>query len=297
MLMKIKKKIILSAVTCMTIVAATFGSLVNLNNTYAASSGITYMKYTYSTKKFTEYTLPELSVIYNDGLNSRAVYLPDDRENSPLEQQLVQIGGGTGFIIGDHEIMTAAHVVTDLETKKIDKPSVKIAKSNPLNPNTAVNLNPLTVSFPKAAYDELDGNDYAIITVQEDLTQYGSVFLGLGTDNNSLKENNIYILGYKGNYQKISSGKIEKIEDDVYTTSAHVYPQTSGGPLYCQYKFGVQGSTDPNEKVQTYKTVIGITSKTFGYVDQNTGVWYSGSSIITRITPEILQFAYENYNL
>ncbi|MGN0612338.1 MAG: trypsin-like serine peptidase [Porcipelethomonas sp.] len=296
MLRKIEK-VILSTMTCMAIMAATFGSFIDYDEAYASNNDITYMKYTYSTKKFTEYDLPELSVSDNDGLNTRAAFLPDNRENSPLEKQLVQVGAGTGFIIGDHEVMTAAHVVTNLDTKQIDKPTVRIAKSNPLNTSTAVNLTPLTVTFPKDAYNEIDGNDYAIITVSEDLSQYGSVFLGLGVKENAIKKNNVYILGYKGNYQKISSGKIENVEEDVYITSAHAYYGTSGGPLYCQYEFGVQGSTDADEKVQTYKTVIGITSKVYGYTDSTTGEWFSGSTTVTRITPEILPFAYNNDNL
>lgn len=296
MILRNKKKEIMSILICIVVTIATFISIISQNNIMAESSGRTYVKYIYATQTFTEYELPAIPIARNDGLQTRAALLPDERKNSPLEQTLVQIGAGTGFIIGEHEILTAAHVLTYLSTKEINVPTVKIPKSNPLE-NTAINLTPVAATFPKAAYNELVGDDYAILTVAEDLSKYGSVFLGLGVNDAYLVQNNIYALGYKGNYQKISSGKVEDIYEDYYKTSAHIYPGTSGGPVYCQYRFGVLGSTDPEEKVQIYKTVIGIATRTDYYIDPETQIFYSGSSHVTRITPEVLQFAYSNNNL
>lgn len=292
MIIKRKKNIVFSIFTCVALVISTFCNFITSESVTAVGNGKTYLKYTYSTKSLTKYELPELPILTNDGiLNSRAS--TDNRPNSSLEKVLVKIinGGaaGTGFIIGDHEIMTAAHVVTNLN---VDKPSIIIPKSNPYS-NNYVSLTAISTTFPEDAYVELDGNDYAIITVKEDLTSYGSVFLGLGVHESKLVKNNVYALGYKGNAQKISSGKIEEINEKNYQTSAYTYPGTSGGPVYCQYKFGVQGSTDPDEKVQTYKTVIGISSMIWGKELEN-GEYICSSSIATRITPEILQFAYNN---
>ncbi len=293
------KKKILSVLTCIIVTGTAFNSFDNYKNVSATDNSITYMKYTYATNSFTTYDLPGLSVLDNDGLY-RTRSTVDIRPNSPLEQTLVKVGNGTGFIIGDHEIMTAAHVVTNLETKEIGIPSVQIATSNPLNENTAIDLTPLTASFPQRAYKEYnspDGMDYAIITVQEDLSDYGCVFLGLGVDDNKLMNNNVYALGYNGDYQKISSGTINTINDGCYISSNFVLPQTSGGPLYCKYEFGVPGSTNEEETVQSYKTVIGIVSTMSAIYYHDTNEYTDVTTLSTRITPEILQFAYENDNL
>lgn len=304
MIIKNNKKIAISICISIAILISIIFSFSNITITKAETTGKEYWKYVYGSNgnkgTFYSYTLPNLSIFDNSGLNlSRAnpLYHCDDRKNAPLEQLVVSIGTGSGFIIGEHEIMTAAHVLTDQKTKKIDKPIVKIPKSNPMN-STSISLSPVFATFPKDFYNEKEGNDYAILSVKEDLSDYGNAFLGLGV-NNKLYSNNLYSIGY--NYQstptqKISSGKITSIEDNIYKTNMPVYGGTSGGPLYCQYEFGVQGSTEASEKVQTYKTVIGITMVSLGYavLGNNLDEFHSTGSIATRITPEILQFAYDN---
>ncbi|MFR1841747.1 MAG: serine protease [Oscillospiraceae bacterium] len=135
------------------------------------------------------------------------------------------------------------------------------------------------------------GNDYAIIKVKEDLSSYGQVFLGLGTDE-TINDTPIHALGYS--YEngrptmKISHGYINNTGNDLsnvlYRCSSTIYGGTSGGPLYSQCRFGVLGSEDPAKKVQTYKTVVGIV----------TGNYDDNKTVATRIIPEILQFAYDN---
>lgn len=286
---------VLSFFTCITVIVLSFSNLINHETINAAGNGRTYVKYTYATNKQTEYELPALSVLDNDGINNRAALLPDDRENSQLEKLLVRIdfsgSSGTGFIIGDHEIMTAGHVVSNFNG---ERPKIIIPKSNPFTNNNVIYLTAVATSIPKDYYTNRFEKDYAIVTVKEDLSSYGKVFLGLGVNESKLIKNNVYALGYKGNAQKISSGKIEEISDYVYSTSVHIYPGTSGGPFYCQYQFGVPGSTDPDEKVQTYKTVIGIVSNCDSLKDDP---YITATSRMMRITPEILQFAYNNSNL
>lgn len=277
------------------------------NSSSAADNRKMYWKYTYNTDYFTTanytyYYLDALPVINNVPEPRSLNY--DERENAPLDQQVVfiyHIKNGyifwdSGFIIGDHEIMTAAHCVTTtvanedgmyMEAPKI---SITIPTANPSN-GTDISLTPEFMTVPNDYFDSVPGNDYAIIKVKEDLSAYGQVFLGLGTDA-TVNDTPIHALGY--NYEdgapvmKISNGYINNsgndLSDVLYRCSSTIYAGTSGGPLYSQCRFGVPDSSDSTKKVQTYKTVVGIV---VGNYDDN-------KTVATRITPEILQFAYNN---
>lgn len=278
------------------------------NKSSAAAEEKMYWKYTYNTDYFTTanytyYYLDALPII-NNVPETRGYLNYDERENAPLEQQVVFIYHikdgfiywGSGFIIGDHEIMTAAHCVTTTLPNEygmyMEAPNINITipTANPSN-GTDISLTPEFMTVPNDYFDSVPGNDYAIIKVKEDLSVYGQVFLGLGTDE-TVNDTPVHALGY--NYingapvMKISNGYINNngndLGDVLYRCSSTIYGGTSGGPLYSQCRFGVSGSTDSEKKVQTYKTVTGIV---VGNYDDN-------KTIATRITPEILQFAYNN---
>lgn len=280
------------------------------NSSNAADNRKMYWKYTYKTDYFTTanytyYYLDALPVI-NNVPETRGYLNYDERENAPLEQQMVYINHaksgnfiGTGFIIGDHEIMTAAHCVTTTDANEDGmymeawNINVYIPTANPSN-GKDISLTPEFMTVPNDYFDSVEGNDYAIIKVKEDLSAYGEVFLGLGTDE-SIKNTTLYSLGYAKDANnrmvlKTASGKVNSATERMYNCSIDIYGGTSGGPVYSQCIFGVPGSTDPVKKVQTYKTVVGISVVVF--YDPNTQYIYSSSA--TRITPEILQFAYDN---
>ena len=161
------------------------------NSSNAADNRKMYWKYTYKTDYFTTanytyYYLDALPVINNVPELRSLNY--DERENAPLEQQVVFINHikdgwmtlGSGFIIGDHEIMTAAHCVTtndinNYESMEAFDINITIPTANPSN-GKDISLTPEFMTVPDDYFERVDGNDYAIIKVKEDLSSYGQVF-------------------------------------------------------------------------------------------------------------------------
>lgn len=270
----------------------------------AATGGTDYVKYTYATGQTQTYTLPEIPT-YNYASYAMSRSLSDDpRETASPDTAVVNIGfNGTGFIIGDHEIMTAAHVVYG-GTSFCSSMNLMINYSNPSDSavNTVVHLTAISAHIPldlinsradhpnSGFYESDIAADYAIITVQEDLSEYGKFYLGAQTNSTLLNNSNIpvHVLGYyyyleDVSYDSIlkkSSGVVNSINSNVFTTSAYVTGGTSGGPIYVESSFGVPGTSDGVFQIKTYRTVIGIVST------QNCGS--------TRIDSETLQFAYDN---
>lgn len=270
-----------------------------------AAGGTDYVKYTYATSQTQTYTLPEIP-IYNNYLNARSsINFDDNRADADITPLVVKTisnssnpdykgnttSTGTGFIIGDHEIMTAAHCVYNTQMgKPYYSMNVKITESSD-NSSSIRTLNVISAHFPKEFKDYHDLNpsnigtqdqiklDYAIITVQEDLSEYGKLSLGAATYD--IKNNNvpIHVLGYNSSALKISHGVVNAINDYIYGVTAYTTSGTSGGPIYVESSFGVPGNTSDDYKIQTYKTVIGLCS---------------AGSYSSRFDSETLQFAYDN---
>lgn len=155
----------------------------NNNIVAKADSGTEYYKYNLVTAKTTTYTLPIIYSYMPTYYNMNTSYLDDDpRENASLEQAVVLLNPssngianiGTGFIIGDHEIMTAAHCVYD-NGKFVDNVTIKLPTNNPADEGSYISLTATNLHVPKLYTNNVIGNDYAIITVEENLSDYGSV--------------------------------------------------------------------------------------------------------------------------
>ncbi len=270
----------------------------NMTNVKAIG-GTDYVKYTYATGQTQSYNLPEIPTYYYRSLMASA----DPRENAPANPTVINIGNnGTGFIVGDHEIMTAAHVVYGMNSREFaSSMTLYVHNVNPSNSVTypRVSLTAISAHIPKAYSDycennqisngypyELINQDYAIITVNQDLTTYGCYSLGMATNNIMGNNTPVHILGYTHevinnnvtSYLKISNGTVTSISDNFFTSSALVFGGTSGGPVYTESVYSIPGTS-----TETYQTVIAVASATSGT-----------SSIVTRIRPETMQFLYRN---
>ncbi|MDE6787999.1 MAG: serine protease [Ruminococcus sp.] len=198
--------------------------------------------------------------------------------------------GGTGFVVDEHTIATAAHCVYGKKINTIylfdnnNKPSLT------LNSSTIVEYHvPLIYASSESA-----DYDYALITVKEDLSDYMCFNLGTVTDIKNLKSA-VSITGFPG---EIVTGDGTKpvnysvSEHNMYTGNSHIYNSSdkrlyydvdttsgnSGGPVYLTEIY--------NNKV--YYTVIAIHTKSGGDGNYNSG---------TRITAELLKFFNGNPNL
>lgn len=303
-LKKNKLKIFTTIVTAFTIFFTIILSIGNATYVNADIPGTSYYKYTYATKAISEYTLSAIPETDISSRNAISTYSDDNRELASLEQTIVSIKGftptendgvynmslGTGFIIGDHEIMTAAHVIYNGTFG--NTPSIEISNSNPQNSDSIV-LTPIAAHVPKLfnSTDCFETYDYAIITVEEDLSNYGEALLGVITDNAINNHISIHNLGYAyyNNINcalKISNGNINQSTNDGTRLIANVYSYggTSGGPVYVETDYG---NLDGSNTI-TYKTVVGIISQ----ADSENGI-----TTCSQIRPALLKFAYNNSNL
>lgn len=298
---------IMAVVTFLMMSAAIILSGYDMQNA-EATGGTDYVKYTYATGQTQTYNLPEIPTInYHSTMSRNLPAIIDTRPPADWNTAVVSISDvsagtniGTGFIIGDHEIMTVSHNVYNGTFRSY---SIIIPDANPYNVNTSVVINPVAVHVPQKYIDYKSGYiggssqdyDYAIITVEEDLSQYGSFLLGMASS--SVITNNIpvHCLGYFGRTLKTSSGTMTSINTAVhsnytensYSFNLFTFNQTSGGPIYVESSCGVSGTSNEDYQIKTYRTVISLAStgnmdssnpQTNGYI----------------IGPEVLQFAYSN---
>lgn len=211
---------------------------------------------------------------------------------------------GTGFVVGDHTIATAAHCLVDYSNlTKRTITNIKFFDSN----GNVINLNvtPVEYHIPNI-FLTYNGNgadlyceygDYALITIAEDIGDYNIFNLGMTTDtfstqqpititgfpklyqnqivNNTTNKNNMYT----GNGHFISWGNYNNdYSTDVFKHNVDATPGNSGSPIYI------------TESVnnQVYFTVIGINVSESNSQNANFG---------TRFNPEILKFYNGNINL
>ena len=154
-----------------------------------ATASRSYRKYSYSTNRGATYTLTPSNMDFSQNTASpNGIVGADSREpstNLTENTGIVYIKNkdssfGTGFIVGNHQIATAAHVVYNSGFKST--PTIKTYnESGKLSGKT---LTPVEVHIP-ANYKYKDNPtaeemqyDYALITVKEDLSQYTHFSLG-----------------------------------------------------------------------------------------------------------------------
>ncbi|MDE7120565.1 MAG: trypsin-like peptidase domain-containing protein [Oscillospiraceae bacterium] len=255
---------------------------------YATSNSNTYYKYNCTTKTLSTYTLSvsentPASISDADELNSINAVSDDNyyRVNGNGMDGIVKVATsihdiGTGFIVGDHVIATAAHCVWSRKGNGFcDDLKVQMCNANEFATSTKYTVK--EIHIPKAYTDNpsqgTDGNpyDYALLTVSEDLSAYTHFELGVASTNdiNNMSEVPLTISGFP---------------DDAPNSEAYVYTsvgQEHGGKdsdeqhLYYTNKTagGMSGApvytvTDVYQGVKLRErkyTVLAIHSSNFGY--------------------------------
>lgn len=285
-----------------------------------------YVKYNYVTKETETYTLtinPATATSTRGliGIDNRQ-YLTDQPEfdgivniqlgiqNSP-DSSAKSIACSTGFIVGDHQIATAAHCVYS-EYEMVSKKYYFLTDPNNRNDKiylydkdgnqTGETLTPVETHIPKTYLEHCgeekngeNGTDYALITVKEDLSSYTHFSLGLVKNpyDNSFSTANIYVSGVPGvvngkdnTNKKIAKGMGHIYSGDTPYADSVLYYTTdetkgnSGSPVYTVTRCSIDGS----EYVSEY-TAIGIVKG--GNYTRNIGA---------RMTPMLQHFYLSNPN-
>lgn len=237
------------------------------------------------------YTLTESTKYYNDSnssISTRSVIGTDDRVTDWSKNGVVKIATsdgmmGTGFVVGEHTIATAAHCVNNksLSTIMLFNNSKEVA----------MNATPVEYHIPEMYYSNKNDYDYALITVEEDLSDY--MQFDLGTVLNYSPNRNIAITstGFPGEITNpdgtttrvnnitdmhnlySATGAIVSINDKYFAHTADTSSGDSGCPVY--YTETING--------QTYYTVIGI--QVGGGTTDNKAI---------RVTTELIRFYNQN---
>lgn len=268
----LKKSISILMSMMVVIVLSTYNVINNVN---ATSDSRTYRVYNYSTDtEGDSYTLST----NNSSMSTMSIIGGTDERQPYTNSSIVKLSsGGTGFIIGTHTIATAGHcLVSSSGWIK----NIKITLFNENNSETEISAKAAHV--PELFVTDNNSNyDYALLTVNEDLTSYGTVGLGAvreGIENTSKLVN---VAGFPyprpDVYSPIglytSSSVVKSVSTYRISYTADTSGGNSGGPIYVSM----------NDGTEEYITVIGI--HTSGGTQTNSGI---------RITFPLLKFYKQN---
>ncbi|MBP3760428.1 MAG: trypsin-like peptidase domain-containing protein [Ruminococcus sp.] len=209
---------------------------------------------------------------------------------------------GSGFVVGPHTIATAAHVVFDTTSNyAYSLDDILLFDAD----HTDHSFTPVEYHVPlsfinSTGYTEI--GDYALITVEEDMSDYISFNLGSVTDSSATNNLTVATVGFprymyyniqgSNSYsstlinnatthdERLSTGSVTYTNSNIIHFTADTSGGNSGGPIYAVESLnGV-----------TYHTVIGInvSQPTLINVSYNTGVRFNAS---------ILKFYKANSNI
>lgn len=241
-----------------------------------ASISQKYVVFNYETgKEEKTYTL-SLSQTEQVGSTASPDSIVDGKDDRIVQNGMDGIvyldSGATGFIVGDHEIATAAHCVYKLANKSW-KSKMKIHLPDKYGiADTSTTLTPVSAHIPYEYKQTIDVGgykyDYALITVKEDLRQYSHFSLGIPYNYTSatFKEYNIYVTGYPAELQEddgsnttvspkrlyTGRGKIKGFSNNLLRYNTDTSGGNSGSPVYVKELYTLGGRTIEQN------TVIGI---------------------------------------
>lgn len=275
------------------------------NYSDAANSSQTYRVYNAKTGGLLRtYTLAPLET--DD--NSRAVIGDDDRVIDWTKSGVVKImtkssttsSIASGFVVGKHTIATAAHCVYYYRTG--ESKSITEVLLFDTSGNVSLRATPVEYHVPtKFTSAVSDGtyhaiSDYALITVEEDLSAYMCFDLGVPTDSFENKNATVTVTGFPHEYNSSTkhmkysgNGKIKKLPDDYDYDNLLYYDTdtsegTSGGPVFLTESL----------RGETYYTVVAINVGDGSY--EENGKEYPINAGM-RITTDLIHFYKSNKNL
>ncbi len=234
----------------------------------------------------------------------------DNRVNADDDTAIVKLvdpttgnGIASGFIVDDHVIATAVHCVyTGLEFRDL---SIRIIDENN---NLIKTVSPKYIHVPKEAIYNTNSirgtHDYALLYVEEDLSEYGAFQLGVATDEYIDNHGSVVVSGFPGdlpeNYTGQSGDIRFKASGNFYRSSVSPYNNyrcfydadavggNSGGPVYVEEGFKV------GDQWYKYKTVVAIHSGGCASFSLNYNYFDPEYNSGVTITPDILNFYYSN---
>ena len=252
------------------------------------------------------YELKPVSNISTSSVSTCSIIGDDDRylENG-LNGVVALESGGTGFVVDKHTILTAAHCLCKSRNTILD--CYKNIKIDVYKDNCTIekSLTPVQYHIPSNFIDmptNYQNYDYALITVEENLTDYMNFVLGVPRNELTQKSIDIYATGFGAG--ALDAYEEKYINKELVSTTERGIKSTGKGFLSStglNSNYLVRYNTDVvmgNSGSPVYvikdgiKTVIGIHKSGVNKNDHING-YNSG----VRITSDILNFVYNNDNL
>jgi len=214
--------------------------------------------------------------------------------DSPLECVVRLSNSGTGFIIDEHSIATAAHCIYNSITNSFVPVNVLIYDSNM---NLVTTIIPTSLHIPyQYAFNQSDPQpssnyDYGLITVDDsiDLTTYGTLSFGVSTYDLMSTSKPVTDCGFMMNdnilHRYQTQGYLVNWVNDLYQNNEYPFvflfnitsiSGCSGAPLYTTVNNSSASSATPD-------SVLGIVTG---------GAYNYGLGI--RVMPTVLRFYYQN---
>ncbi len=284
------------------------------------------------TKYYTKYDVSEnttleypLSIDVNSSVQSRALIDTDDRVRDGNSGIVYLSCGGTGFIVDDHTIATAAHCVNAIHSPT---PAIKekyadydyfcydinvFLYNDSGNPSSGIPLTPIEFHVPNQ-YISTNAikNDYALITVAEDLSGYTHFNLGVpyNVNESTFASRDLFVTGIP---QSIPDDDPDDNDDtpanvllQVYTSKGKEHPDktstqeelyytcdtvggNSGGPVYIAYQYTSNSTTN------TIYTAIAVHKGGAYHWEGNVRVYDHNYG--SAMTPYKIQFYKNNPNI
>lgn len=286
------------------------GNYGNIGITNNTTSNRTYWKHDYNSTSSTQKTIYTL---YANGLENNSFedevetcHVIEGNMTTDYDTAVVRLStGGTGFIIGDHLIATAGHCVfntnnntfLNFDIKIINSSNQVIATYEPRYAHITKNF----ADLPNDNNNYICNYDYALIYVEDDLSQYPKFELGVMLNNYSNMQGSVTVSGFPQSYPSEygssawgirfkSTGHIlsNHTNNMVISYSADTEPGDSGGPVFKEEMLYLES---PSYSVNSHhKTVIGINA----CQSTNTSSPYNSG---VRITNDVLKFYKNNLNI
>lgn len=240
--------------------------------------------------------LDNLSYSFENNNGLRSVGNNDERVVDWSKKGVVKLIGindcmGTGFVIGTNTIVTAGHCVFNSSTTTAkDLVSVKLFDANG---NCTLTATPISIHVPQN-YSANTQTDYALIKVQEDLSDYMCFKMGVLMDYNSNVPISVKSTGFPTSVNSSPQAVNTLSEHEMYSDSGSILDTLNGKAFYnvCTSN-GNSGSPvyyTESSNGSVYYSIVAI--HTTGDL-QNGQPYNSG----VRITPELLRFFFQNENI
>lgn len=252
-----------------------------------ASETLSYRKYPFNSSSYSTYTLYPNTFTVNNIEEPRNL-LTDDTTTSVVRLETQDSQKGSGFIVGNHIVATAAHCVLDSTGNVDTHVNVSIIGEDG---EILANYVPDYIHIPEKFFNTntSDYYDYALLEIGDgDLNQYGVMQLGYCLDSYINNSGSVRVMGFPkiGNdwgSRYYSYGTLSSTNNIFQMNySAQTEEGMSGGPVYVEetfirYQYNI---------VEKKKTVIGI------HNDRENSLGYG-----TRINTQHLKFYYNNPNI